>query len=89
MTYPLKRRSCFDISPEAGDAMRAVARVQTQLRWETNHTTGTKRCIHCEKEKDVKLFRRDTGYRDGRESVCMSCRNIRITRTRKARKGPK
>jgi hypothetical protein len=38
-------------------------------------TTASKDCIACDRLQDVKLFNRDSSYKDGRRDMCISCQS--------------
>jgi len=81
-----KRRTFHDISPQLGDEMRAEAARCKKARWDAAHKEGSKICTKCSQKKDLDTsFRRDTGYKDGHENTCISCRNL-VVRTRKRKR---
>ncbi len=81
-----KRRTFLNITPEMGDKMRAAAMVQHRKRWEATHARGTQICAKCRIEKNVETcFRRDPGYKSGRDGTCISCRNLNAKRNKRRR----
>jgi hypothetical protein len=80
-----KRRAMNDITPEIGDALRAEAMQMHAARWEEAHITGSQICAKCGIKKGVKAYRRDPGYKNGRDGTCIPCRNLNSKRNKRRR----
>lgn len=80
-----KRRTFLDYTPERTDALRHEAMSLHAARWAATHAKGTQICAKCGRELDVKSFRRDPGYKHGRDGTCIQCRNLNVKRNKRRR----